>query len=192
MGLHLDPAKTALILIDVQAGTLAFPLAPYDRDALVATSERLGRAFAEAGATIVLVNVAFSPDGGDRPSRPIDLPMMLPPDPIPAEFSALAPEIEALPASVRITKHQWSAFYGTELDLQLRRRGIDTIVLGGIATNFGVESTARHAWELGYAVVLAGDLCTSMSAELHAMSMKYVMPRLARIVTCDQIGFAAG
>jgi nicotinamidase-related amidase len=45
-----------------------------------------------------------------------------------------------------VTKHQWGAFYGTDLDVQLRRRGIQTIVLGGVATNIGVESTARQAW----------------------------------------------
>src|SRR3546814_10758135 len=57
----------------------------------------------------------------------------------------------ARPTDLRITKHQWGAFYGTDLDLQLRRRRIETVVIGGIATNFGVESTARAAHEHGYA-----------------------------------------
>ena len=71
-----------------------------------------------------------------------------------------------------ITKHNWGAFYGTELDLQLRRRGVGTIVLGGIATNFGVESTARDAYERNYALVLAEDAMTSMSADLHALAVE--------------------
>ncbi len=66
-----------------------------------------------------------------------------------------------------ITKRQWGAFHGTPLDQLLRRRGIKTIVMGGIATNFGVESTARAAIEQGYAVVFAEDAMTTMSAEMH-------------------------
>ena len=63
------------------------------------------------------------------------------------------------PTDLVITKRQWGAFHGTELDLQLRRRGIRCIVLGGIATNIGVESTARAALELGYELVIAEDMC---------------------------------
>ncbi len=139
MDFHLDPRKTALVLIDVQNGTLAMPLQPYDRAALIANTARLGQTFAEAGALIATVRIAFSPDGGDRLSQPVDTPMSLPSGGFPTEWSELAPEIAALPAAVRIIKRQWSAFHGTELDLQLRRRGIETVVIGGIATNFGVE-----------------------------------------------------
>src|SRR3546814_3892582 len=69
----------------------------------------------------------------------------------------------ARPTDLRITKHQWGAFYGTDLDLQLRRRRIETVVIGGIATNFGVESTARAAHEHGYAPVLVEDACASLT-----------------------------
>ncbi len=87
----------------------------------------------------------------------------------------------AEPGDIQIVKQQWGAFYGTGLDLQLRRRGIETVVLGGIATNFGVESTARQAWEHGYAVVLAEDACASLSAELHEMAIRYIFPRISRV-----------
>jgi len=89
---------------------------------------------------------------------------------------------------VRLTQAQ---FGPTELDLQLRRRGITTIVLGGIATNFGVESTARLAWELGYAVVLAEDACAGVSAELHEMAVLHIFPRIARVSQSAAIGFAS-
>ena len=62
--------------------------------------------------------------------------------------------------------------------LQLRRRGVTTIVLGGIATNFGVESTARSAWEHGYAVVIAEDATTSLTAEMHTFSVEHILPRI--------------
>src|SRR5262249_11203344 len=112
------------------------------------------------GATVVLVNVAFSADTKDVPRQPADKPFTLPPGGLPKEFSELVDGLEH-PGDVRITKRQWGAFYGTELDLQLRRRGIQTIVLGGISTNIGVESTARHAWEHGYALVLVEDAMSS-------------------------------
>jgi nicotinamidase-related amidase len=86
-----------------------------------------------------------------------------------------------------VTKHQWGAFYGTELDLQLRRRRIRGIVLGGISTNIGVESTARNAFELGYELVLAEDLCGSSTAEMHAFAFKFIFPRISRVATSDAI-----
>ena len=89
-----------------------------------------------------------------------------------------------------ITKRQWGAFYGTELDLQLRRRGIRTIVLGGIATNFGVESTARQAWEHSYELVLVEDATASTSAELHDFAIRFILPRIARVTQTSDIGFA--
>ena len=96
----------------------------------------------------------------------------------------------AQPTDIRVTKHQWGAFYGTDLDVQLRRRGIKTLVLGGIATNFGVESTAEQAWERGYAVVVAEDATSSVSAEMHAFSIGSMLPRLSRIVKAGEIHLA--
>ncbi|HVI20191.1 MAG TPA: isochorismatase family protein, partial [Gaiellales bacterium] len=61
--------------------------------------------------------------------------MSLPAGGLSGDWATLVPEVSALPARVRITKRQQSAFYGTELDLQLRRRGISTVLLCGIATN---------------------------------------------------------
>jgi nicotinamidase-related amidase len=104
----------------------------------------------------------------------------------PAGFTELADGL-AQPGDLRITKRQWGAFHGTELDLQLRRRDIQTIVLGGIATNIGVESTARQAWENGYAVVLAEDATSGMSAEMHEFAIKNIFPRLSRIVKAGEI-----
>ncbi len=85
---------------------------------------------------------------------------------------------------------QWGAFYGTELDLQLRRRGIRTIVLGGIATTFGVESTARQAWEHSYELVLVEDATASTSAELHDFAIRFILPRIAWVTQTSDIGFA--
>jgi nicotinamidase-related amidase len=74
-----------------------------------------------------------------------------------------------------------------ELDLQLRRRGVHCIVLGGVATNIGVESTARSAAEHGYELAIPEDLCSSSSAEMHVFSFTHILPRLARVAQSDAI-----
>ena len=96
----------------------------------------------------------------------------------------------AMPGDLRITKRQWGAFYGTELDLQLRRRGVTTIVLGGIATNMGVESTARAGHEHGYAVVIAEDLTAMLTDQMHRFAFDHVFPTFARVSTADGVGLA--
>ena len=84
--------------------------------------------------------------------------------PVPPDWSEFIPEIGHASTDIVIAKKQWGAFYGTDLELQLRRRGMDTIVLCGIATDYGVESTARFAYEFGFQQVFAEDAMSSMSA----------------------------
>jgi nicotinamidase-related amidase len=181
MSLTLDPRSCALVLIDLQKGILGVPLAPYSAAQIVENGVALGRKLREAGGTVVLVNVAFANDSADRLKQEVDAPTPAPAGGMPAEWSEFAPEVGSLRADVVITKRQWSAFYGTELDLQLRRREIKTIVLGGVATNFGVESTARDAWQHNYSVVIAEDACSSMGADLHQFAMEKVLRRVARV-----------
>jgi nicotinamidase-related amidase len=187
MSITLDPRTTALVLIDLQKGILGRPLAPYDAAKVVENSAALGRGLKAAGGVVVLVKVAFANDYADRPGQEVDEAAPMPPGGMPAEWSEFVPEIDALQADVVITKRQWSAFYGTELDLQLRRRGIKTIVLGGVATHIGVDSTARDAWQHHYAVVIAEDACTSMGADLHEFSVEKVLRRVARVRSTAEI-----
>jgi nicotinamidase-related amidase len=183
---NLDPGTTALVLIDLQKGIASRPAAPHSGPDVLKTSIEIAGRFRRAGAVVVLVNVGFSPDFKDALRQPVDQPSPIPPGGFPADFMELADGL-AQPGDLRITKRQWGAFHGTELDLQLRRRGIQTIVLGGIATNIGVESTARQAWEHGYAVVLAEDATSGMSAELHDFAVKNIFPRLSRVVKAGEI-----
>src|SRR5206468_3073727 len=96
-------------------------------------------------------------------------------------------ELEPQASDLRIMKRQWGAFYGTDLDLQLRRRGISTIVLAGISTNVGVESTARDAFERGYEQVFVSDAMASPSAEAHANTLKFTFPRLGRTRATEDV-----
>lgn len=185
--LSLDPRTTALVLIDVQKGVLAMPLAPHGAAQIVQNAARLGLHFDEVGALVVLVHVAFSAGAADRLSQPVNSPSPAPQGGLPHDWSEFAPEIAALRAGLVIKKRQWGAFYGTELDLQLRRRGIVTIVLAGLATNFGVESTAREAWQHNYAVIVAEDAVTSVGEEMHKFSIEKILPRIARVRSTAEI-----
>jgi nicotinamidase-related amidase len=187
--IHLDPRTTALVLIDLQNGIIGMPLAPRPGDAVREAGEALARRFRAAKAPVVLVNGAFASDYADAPRQPVDRPVQRPEGGFPPAWSALAEGLEQ-PGDLRITKRHWGAFGGTELDLQLRRRGIRSIVLAGIATNFGVESTARQAWELGYETVLIEDACAGFTAELHAMAVEHIFSRIARVTRSDGFDFA--
>jgi nicotinamidase-related amidase len=134
----------------------------------------------------VQVRVAFSPDGGDMLRGRIDEQMQMPTQ-RPADWAELRPEIGTGPHDVIITKRQWDAFYGTELDLQLRRRRITGIVLAGIATSIGVESTARHARELNYEIAIARDAVTDRVKEAHENSLTRIFPRLGQVDSTDAI-----
>ena len=177
--LKLDAATTALVLIDLQQGILPYAKAPYDSAAVLANAVPLAAAFRAAKAPVVLVKVGFSADGGDVLKAIVDAPN--PPGAPPSNWLADTPELPAQPGDIHILKRQWGAFHGTELDLQLRRRGIRTIVLAGIATSIGVESTARNAWELGYDIVFAEDATSGPDAGTHANSFEKIFPRIGRV-----------
>jgi nicotinamidase-related amidase len=182
----LAPERTALVLIDVQKGTLGFPLTPHSATDLIATTAKLAKACRDAGALLVYVQVKFAADFADRPHGATDTPMMLPAGGFPADWAYYASEVAAIAPDIWITKRQWSAFHGTELDLQLRRRGITHVVLGGIATNFGVESTARDAWQNDYSVIVVEDACSSMP-ELHQFAIEKTLPRVAVIRSSAEV-----
>jgi nicotinamidase-related amidase len=184
--IQLDPRTTALVLIDLQKGIAARQGAPLSSADVVARASALAKNFRAAAAPVVLVNVAFAKDFGDAVKQPVDKAIQHPVGGYPDDFSDLVDGLAA-PTDIRVTKHQWGAFYGTDLDVQLRRRGIQTIVLGGVATNIGVESTARQAWERNYALVIAEDATTSLSAEMHAFSMTSILPMISRIVKTADI-----
>lgn len=188
--LRLDPRETALVLIDLQRGVLQRDTRPHAAADVLARAVRLASAFRAAEAPVVLVRVSFSPDGGDVLRQPIDAPMTG--GARQPGWDELSPELGSGPHDLHVTKRQWGAFHGTDLDLQLRRRGIRTVVLGGIATNFGVESTAREAYPHGYALVLVEDAMSGLSEGAHAFAVEQIFPRLGRVRSTDQVLAALG
>ncbi|MEO6848823.1 MAG: hydrolase [Chthoniobacterales bacterium] len=183
---NFDPETTALVLIDLQNGIVSRPAEPRSGQHVVATSSKLAARFRTAGALVILVNVSFAKDLGDALKQPVDKPNPRPPGGFPEGWDVLAEGL-AQPGDIRITKHQWGAFFGTDLDLQLRRRGIKTIILGGIATNMGVESTARQAYEHGYAVVLVEDAMAGLAAEMHTFAIEKIFPMMGRVMKSEEV-----
>ena len=176
----LDPRTTALVLVDLQKGILGFPLAPHSGAAVLQVVAQLAKRFRAAGATVVLTRVTWSRNFADALQQPVDRPLPGPAE-LPSEWGDFPAALEENAGDIIITKRQWGALHGTELDLQLRRRGIKTIVLGGIATNMGVESTARQAWEHGYEIVFADDAISSINPELHSFAMQSIFPIIGRV-----------
>ncbi|MEV0986517.1 hydrolase [Streptomyces sp. NPDC049949] len=179
---------TALVLIDLQQGILALPTTR-PAEEILANAVALAGAFRAQKLPVVLVRVAWSPDGGDLPTTDVDRPG--PATAPPAAFSEIPAELAAL-GDVVVTKRHWGAFTGTELDLQLRRRGVHRIVLAGISTSVGVESTARTAWEHSYSLVFAEDATADMDPASHAHSFAKIFPRIGKVSTTAEVVSALG
>jgi nicotinamidase-related amidase len=183
--LALDPKQTALVLIDLQGGILGRQTAPHAARDVLGRAVRLAEQFRSTGGLVVLVRVSFSRDGGDRLTPPTDDPP--PPAATQPGWDEISPALGRDAKDIVITKRQWGAFYGTQLDLQLRRRGIKTIVIGGIATNFGVESTARDAFERGYGLVFVEDAMAGLSSEAHSFAIQTIFPRIGRVRSTEEV-----
>lgn len=184
MSIAFDPKTTALVVIDLQNGIVGRPdAAPYSPQKVIENARKLADGLRAKGTTIVWVHVKL-----DETLRlPVDQPMNSGPTPPPPSAWELVPGIGVQPSDVVILKRQWGAFYGTNLEQQLRRRGIRTIVMAGIATNIGVESTARAAYDQGYELIFAEDAMTSVAKEAHAFATSVIFPRMGRVRTTDEI-----
>lgn len=185
MPIQVNFQKTALVLIDLQKGIVASS----NGQDVVEKAVPLVRLFREKGGFIAFVNVDFH-DGADRLKPATDQPVQAvqPPE----GWAEFVPELGVRPDDYVVTKRQWGAFFGTDLDLQLRRRGIDTIVLCGIATNIGVESTAREAFQYGYHQIFITDAMKTFSKEEHEASCNYVFPRIGKVRSAGQFLAEAG
>jgi nicotinamidase-related amidase len=181
--LNLVSASTALVLIDLQKGIVGRSLAPYSGGEVVERSAQLASEFRKKGGTVVFVRVLMT----EMLNQTVDVPRPTPAAPLPPDVMDLVDQLNVQPTDIVINKRQWGAFYGTELDQQLRRRGIRTITLGGIATNFGVESTARAAFDRGYELVFVEDAMSGLSAEAHRFSTENIFPRMGRVRKTDVV-----
>jgi nicotinamidase-related amidase len=180
----IDLARTALVMIDLEHGTLAHQLAPYSAEQVVGNCVLLAQEMRNRGAMVVYVRVLLH----ELLAQPADAPLFPPGTPAPPpQASQLVPEAGVEATDIVITKRQWGAFHSTELDQLLRRRNIRTIILGGVATNYGVESTARAAFDIGYELVFAEDAMSSMSAEGHHFACRNSFRTMGRVRSTEHL-----
>jgi len=158
----------ALVLIDLQRRIVALAAEPIPGAEVVANGRLLADAFRRARLPVILVRT----ENLDKP------------DP---DGDELVDELGVTGADIVVTKHQWGAFHGTPLDVHLRRHGVRGLVLGGLMTNFGVESTARAADELGYGLTFAEDAMASFTAVAHEFAITTVFPRLGTVTTTREL-----
>lgn len=170
--------NTALIIIDLQQGIVALPTV-HPTAEIVKHASALADAFRKKGLPVVLVNV----DGG-APGRTQQVPRLAA---FPAGWTELVPELNRQPQDHLVTKRTWGAFTNTGLEAHLRKLGVTQVVITGVSTSSGVESTARHAHELGFNVTLAIDAMTDMNADAHINALARVFPRLGESGTSEEI-----
>jgi nicotinamidase-related amidase len=170
--------KTALIVVDLQKGIVNSPFI-HPIAGVIERSCVLIDAFRQHGLPVVLVNVTGgAPGRTEQPPRHAALP---------EGFTDLLSELNKQPSDILVTKQTWGAFPTTDLESQLKARGVTQVVLVGVATGTGVEATARQAYEHGFNVTLAVDAMTDSRTEAHAYSLAHVFPRLGETGTTQEI-----
>jgi nicotinamidase-related amidase len=139
----------------------------------------LADAFRRHRLPVVLVNVDAGPPGRtEQPRRITEFP---------AGWTDLIPELNQQPQDRVVTKRTWGAFTNTGLEAHLKQLGVTQVVISGVSTSAGVESTARHASELGFNVVLAVDAMTDMNPDAHHNSVTRIFPKLGETGTTAEI-----
>jgi nicotinamidase-related amidase len=173
----LDP-NTALLVIDLQKGITALPTA-HPMGSVIKNAAALLDAFRGRKLPVVLVNVDGRAPG--RTERAFST------ENLPADWTEFVPELKRQPSDHTVTKRTWGAFTNTDLERYLRERGVTQVVVAGIATSGGVESTARHARDVGFNVALAVDAMPDLDPDAHLNSATRVFPRLGETGTTREL-----
>jgi nicotinamidase-related amidase len=184
MPLTVLDESSALLVIDLQEGIVSLPTVD-PADGVVERAAELAAAFRAAGRPVVLVNVAGGAPGRNELPKSSRTPA--------PNWTDLVPQLGAVESDHRVTKKTWGSFTATDLHEYLQGEGVTQVVLAGIATSIGVESTARAAYELGYHVTLATDAITDLDGEAHRNSVERVFPKLGETgSTADVLALLKG
>jgi len=173
----LDPA-TALLVVDLQKGFVNLPCAHPVKD-VVNNTVALLDAFRSRKLPVVLINVdARAPGRSERAFSTAGMP---------ADWTELMPELKQQASDHTVTKRSWGAFANTGLEQHLRGRGVTQVVVTGVSTSAGVESTARQAHDFGFNVALAVDAMTDLNLEAHENSVTRIFPRMSETGTTREL-----
>jgi nicotinamidase-related amidase len=183
--LDLDPKSTALVLVDLQNFTVALPTQPHSGQAVLDRAVKIADACRAAGVQVVLVRVESGPGNAVALRPRLDEPQ--PVWNLPPGAHDFPEPLGPRDGDVVVTKYGWGGFYGTDLDVQLRRRGIKTLLMGGLVTGVGLDTTVRQAYERGYDQVILTDVCAGFTQAEHDYCLGSVFPRVARLRTAEQL-----
>ena len=188
--LSFDPKSTALVLVDLQNFTVGMKTVPISGREVLANAIRLAEACRRAGILVVLIRVGHEDNLMPHPSPKIDASFGS--FQLEADAKEIAAELGPKPRDVIVHKYKWGAVHGTNLGTHLRRRGIRTLIMGGLVTNVGVDTTMRQAQERGYDQILVEDATAAMSAEEHDYVLKFIAPRLSCVRSAEAVLAAIG
>jgi nicotinamidase-related amidase len=174
----LDP-NTALIVIDLQKGIVTGNFI-HPIGEVIDRTRALIEVFRVKNLPVVLVNVAGRPAGRTEQGPRSNLTFS-------NGWTDLLPQLNQQPSDIVVTKRSWGAFATTDLEHQLKSRGVTQVVVTGVATSVGVEATARQAYEQGFNVTLALDAMTDIREEAHEYSIRNVFPRLGETGSTQEI-----
>lgn len=199
----LVPARTALVLIDLQNDVIRNDQGPFygaifrqvQDQGIVPRVAALVDAAHATGAPVFFITVVRRPDYLDVVNQLTELVAAGKGVPAKQQRSLIAgthgaqlvDELQPGPSDYVLVKKRRSAFLGTELDFHLRCLGVTTVVVGGVATDLGVENSVREAWDRDYNVVVCEDICTAVPLAAHDYALRSVFPRMARVMTAAQV-----
>jgi len=183
--LELDPRSTALVVVDLQNFTVAMNTVPTPAPKVLDNSVRLAEACRAAGIAVVLVRVGHEDHA--VPSLQPRIDKGFSGFEFPPGAKEIPEELGPRKGDIVVDKYNWGAFHGTNLDTHLRRRGIRTLIVTGLVTNIGVDTTMRHAHERGYDQILVSDGVAAMSEEEHDYTLRHVAPRISLVRTTEQV-----
>jgi nicotinamidase-related amidase len=183
-----DPKHSALLSMDLQSGIVSI-YTPND-EGLVTRAGALVQSARQAGMTIIHVRVGFRPGAPEIHSRNQVLgPVKASPKHqqlFAGKYGEVHPAVGLDENDLVLSKSRVNAFVGTDLELLLRARDIDTLVLFGIATSGVVLSTALHASDEDYRLFIVKDCCADVDQDLHACLIEKLLPRYGSVISSDE------
>src|SRR5579863_4273556 len=186
--IRFDIARTALLAMDCQAGVVSIYVQPPEE--FVSRASSALAAARNAGMTVIHVQVGFRPGLPEVSSRN-KLFAALKPNPQHQQLfqgvaGAIHPALGPNPEDLVVTKHRVSAFNGTDLEMLLRARDIETLVLFGIATSGVVLSTLLEAFDMDFRVVVLSDCCADRDTDLHSVLIKTLFAHRGDVITAAE------
>jgi nicotinamidase-related amidase len=194
---RLEPARACLLLFDLLEGHVNRDAEARERyRPVLANAATLLAAARSAGAMVAHAHADHRADLGttaqtlrdtDNRLRPIVGESHRPAVTRGTPEARIVRELAPRDGDYLVPKHRWSAFHGTYLDLALRTKGVDTLVLCGGSTDVGIAATAFAARDFDYNLLIISDACTSPEQDNHAQFMKRIFPRMARVRTTAEV-----